>query len=100
MKNLFLMLFTVISALMLSAGEIEQMYYFNNPSIQTKGNFQVIGFDNTLITGLTGEPSLPYQSVCLMLPPGEKAVSIEFAGEELTQLSGSYKIYPRQASRP
>ncbi len=100
MKNLFLMLFTVISALMLSAGEIEQMYYFNNPSIQTKGNFQVIGFDNTLITGLTGEPSLPYQSVCLMLPPGEKAVSIEFDGEELIQLSGSFKIYPRQASRP
>ncbi|MCI0472602.1 MAG: C25 family cysteine peptidase, partial [Ignavibacteria bacterium] len=100
MKNLFLMLFAVISALMLSAGEIKQTYYFNHPSIQTKGNFQVIGFDNCLITGITGEPALPYQSVRLLLPPGEKAVSIEFSGEELIQLSGSFQIYPRQASRP
>ena len=100
MKKICFFVLLMASVLMLNAGIVEKTYYFGNPTIIPSGEFQLIHFENTLITGKTGEPALPYQSVQLLLLPGEKAVSIEFIGEEEIQLSGIYKIYPQQASRP
>jgi len=100
MKKFCFFVLLMASVLMLNAGIVEKTYYFSNPTIIPSGEFQLIHFENTLITGKTGEPALPYQSVQLLLLPGEKAVSIEFIGEEEIQLSGIYKIYPQQASRP
>jgi hypothetical protein len=100
MKKFFLFVFMMISVFMLNAGVVEKVYYFNQPSVHSSGEYQMISFENTLITGKAGEPALPYQSVKLLLPPGEKAISLEFVGEEEFQLPGVYNIYPQQASRP
>jgi hypothetical protein len=100
MKKFYIVILVLASALMLKAGIIEKSYYFDNPTLIQSGEFQMIQFENTLITGKTGEPALPYQSVQLLLPPGEKAISVEFFGEEAMLMEGFYNIYPQQASRP
>ncbi len=53
-----------------------------------------------MLTGKAGEPTLPYYAVKLLLPPGEKAVTIEFTGSDEIILSGKYSLYPHQPSRP
>lgn len=100
MKNFFVSVFFLVSAMTISAGVVEKSYFFQSPTITTAGEFQTIAFDNTMITGITGEPALPYHAVQLLLPPGEKAISIEFIGENEVQLPGTYKIIPGQASKP
>jgi hypothetical protein len=100
MKKFYSLVLMMASVLMLNAGVVEKTYTFSSPTIIPSGEFQLIYFENTLVTGKTGEPALPYQSVQLLLPPGEKAISIEFTGEEEILLSGVFKIYPQQASRP
>jgi len=100
MKKFYILVLIMASAFMLNAGVVEKTYSFSNPRILPAGEFQMIHFDNTLITGNTGEPALPYQSVQLLLPPGEKALSVEFIGEDAIQLSGVFSLYPQQATRP
>jgi hypothetical protein len=100
MKKLQLLFFAFFAASLILAGTVEKTYYFGDPKVITTGEFQMIYLENTQIFGFTGEPALPYQSVQLLLPPGEKAVSFEFTGEEEFQLPGTYHIYPQQPSRP
>ncbi|MCF8406008.1 MAG: T9SS type A sorting domain-containing protein [Bacteroidales bacterium] len=82
------------------AGIVEQEYYFDNPTIKQSGDYQLIGFDGLMLTGITGEPTLPYQAVKLLLPPGEMAVSMEIIRENEVNLQGVYEVYPMQSSRP
>ncbi|MBE9480414.1 MAG: T9SS type A sorting domain-containing protein [Bacteroidetes bacterium] len=79
---------------------IEKTYYFSDFKIIKTGDYFLFEFQNTLITGKTGEPALPYHSVSFLLPPGQIAESIEFIGEEETIIPGNYLLYPRQPSRP
>jgi hypothetical protein len=82
------------------AGNIEFTYNFSSPSIKTNGSFQVISFDNTFLTGITGEPALPYHAVKLLLPPGEEAVAVNYRFENENILEGTFLIYPQQPSQP
>lgn len=100
MKKFQLLLLTVISAFLVNAGTVEKTYYFGDPAVVTRGEFQLIYLNNSQNFGLIGEPALPYHSVQLLLPPGEKAIAIEFEGSDEVVLSGVFKIYPQQASRP
>lgn len=100
MKHLFLYLTLSILSTSLIAGNFEYVYQFNSPTVKNVGDFQVISFEKTLITGKTGEPALPYSPVKLLLPPGEEAVSVNYILEEETPLEGFYNIYPQQPSRP
>jgi hypothetical protein len=100
MKRIQLLILIMASALMLKAGVIEKTWYFGEYTIIQSGEYQSINFENTLLTGKTGEPVLPYQAVKLMLPPGESAISIEFIGEDELQIPGYFKLYPQQPSRP
>lgn len=99
MKKIFSILFIVISFYLYS-DIIEQTYFFGNYKISEKDGFQIINFDNTLLTGKVGEPVLPYHSVSILLPPGEEAVSIEIIGKDETIIPGSFDLYPQQQSRP
>ncbi len=83
-----------------NAGVIEKIWYFNDYQIVESGNYQMIKFDGTMLTGITGEPVLPYQEVKLLLPPGESAISIEFIGDDETPIPGNFVLYPQQPSRP
>ena len=100
MKNFLFFITLFFSVAALNAGIIEKTYYFENVKIQQSGEYHLISFENTLLTGKTGEPTLPYNAIKLILPPGETATTIEFIGEQETQIPGYFKIYPHQPSRP
>jgi hypothetical protein len=100
MRKIIALALFLSSVLAISAGEIEKTYSFGNPEISVSGKFQILNLQNTMITGKSGEPALPYHTVQLLLPPGERAVSIEFIGEDEILLDGEFNIYPQQASIP
>jgi hypothetical protein len=100
MKKLTLLIALLLSFLMCTAGNITQTYHFGNPVINTIEDYQAVTFENTLLTGKTGEPALPYREVRLLLPPGEEAVTVNIHFENPVELEGFYNIYPQQASRP
>jgi hypothetical protein len=83
-----------------NAQVIEKTYYFDNYQVTQIDNYETINFNNTLLTGKTGEPVLPYHSISLLLPPGEIAESIEMIGEDETTIPGNFTIYPQQFVRP
>ncbi|MCK9205041.1 MAG: C25 family cysteine peptidase, partial [Bacteroidales bacterium] len=100
MKKCFTWIALIFSVLSLNAGVIEKTYYFSDYSVKNHGNYQTIAFPNSLLTGLEGEPALPYCAVSLILPPGQSAESIEFIGVEETGIEGYFQLYPQQAVRP
>ncbi|MFC1501889.1 C25 family cysteine peptidase [bacterium] len=84
----------------LFAGVVEKTYFFDTYHIEKKGGYQTIGFSNSLLSGKTGEPLLPYRAVTLLLPPGEAAILIEVSVEDPTEISGVFKLCPGQPNRP
>ncbi|MCK5032072.1 MAG: hypothetical protein KAS18_00525, partial [Calditrichia bacterium] len=94
---LYSWLFSVIS---LNAGTIEKTYYFGDYKISNMADYRIINFENTLTTGKSGEPVLPYHPVSLLLPPGQIAQSIEIIGMNEITIPGNIKLYPQQYSRP
>jgi len=99
-KNKFLLFVFLCVFVNLNAQVIEQTYYFDNYQVTQIDNYQTIIFNNTLLSGKTGEPVLPYHSISLLLPPGEIAGSIEMIGEDETAIPGNFTIYPQQFVRP
>ncbi|MCX6249516.1 MAG: C25 family cysteine peptidase [Bacteroidetes bacterium] len=100
MKKSTIILFAFLLPLALLAGNIEKIFTFGDYTIRQTGTYQTISFINTKLSGIPGEPVLPYQAVSLMLPPGEVAESIEITGEEETIIPGSFMLYPNQGVRP
>ena len=101
MKKLLLSLtILILNATLLVAGTTEKTYHFSNPKISETDGYHLISFENTLLTGITGEPSLPYAAVSLLLPPGEVATGIEIITGEEVFIDGSYRIYPKQYVQP
>ena len=75
---LFLSLLSISG--ILSAGIVEKTFRFANYTIRTTGDYKTVNFDNTQLSGIPGEPVLPYREIVLMLPPGEAAASVELTG--------------------
>ncbi len=100
MKRLILFCFLGFLVLNINAQIIEKTYQFDDPEIAITGDYHLLSFKNTLNTGITGEPVLPYQAVKLLLPPGYIAESITVTGAKITAIEGNYTLYPKQASRP
>ena len=100
MKINILFLLAVFHAQMLSAGIVEKTFYFSNYKIESNGYYQTVNFGNTILSGIPGEPLLPWHEIVLMLPPGEAATSLEIVGEEETVIPGQFMIFPKQHVRP
>jgi hypothetical protein len=100
MKKLYFSFLLVLIAAKLFAGHVEYSYQFSNPSVKPTGEYQLITFDNTYLTGKTGEPALPYMGVKLLLPPGEEAISVKYVFDNEIALDGIFSICPQQPSRP
>jgi hypothetical protein len=100
MKKIILLVTVYLIALSVSAGTVEKTFTFNNYTIKNQGLYTTISFDQTLLSGKQGEPVLPYQSVSLILPPGEVALSMEVTGENETSIPGVFSILPQQQIRP
>jgi len=99
-KRLLIFGIALILHVSLFAGVVEKTYFFDTYYIEKKDGYQTIGFSNSLLSGKTGEPLLPYRAVTLLLPPGEVATLIEVSVENPTEISGVFKLYPRQPNRP
>jgi hypothetical protein len=84
------------------AGVTEHTYYFNAGETKTlkADGYDIVSLKNTLNTAKAGEPSIPYHSVSLLLPPGEKAENIEILPSDEIMLEGQFNIYPQQHSQP
>ncbi len=77
MKKVLLTILTLIFAVGLNAETVKKTYHFSNPTFETIKGYQQISFDGLLLTGQAGEPTLPYQSVVLLIPPGHTALNIK-----------------------
>ena len=100
MKKLSLIL-TLLAAMMFAQAEtIEHIYHFSQPIVSTQGEYQQIGFQDCLPNGIVGEPTLPWQSVSLILPQGQEAASINVEFSDFIELEESFNLYPCQKPRP
>ena len=100
MKPAILFILAIFNGFILSAGIVEKTYYFNNFKTETIGPYQTVNFDNTSLSGLPGEPVLPYHEIVMMLPPGESAESITIINEKETEIPGSFLLYPNSMFSP
>jgi hypothetical protein len=100
MKKLQLILTLLATALFAQAQTIEKIYHFNQPVVSERDGYQQITFQNCLPIGQVGEPTLPWQSVSLMLPQGQEAVSIDVELSDFVELEGTFNLYPYQQPRP
>lgn len=94
------LLVLVLSFSVSFAGIVEKTYHFTTPQIQKAGNYDLISFPGTLQSGLAGNPSVPYMNVDLLLPDGERALSIKVTGSDEVLLPGIYSLYPYQEVSP
>ena len=100
MKKLNLILALLAATMLTQAETIEHIYHFSQPIVSTHGEYQQIGFQGCLPSGMVGEPTLPWQSVSLMLPQGQEAVTIDVEFLDFVELEGSFNLYPGQKPRP
>ena len=100
MKKFLFLTVLITSVFLVYAGSIEKTWNIGRHSISKSGEFKIINFENAFLTGLSGEPALPYFSIKFLLSPGEIATSIEFMGEDEIIIPGQFKLYPYQPSRP
>ncbi len=99
MKKIVLAFLLLSVASGMYGGIVVKKYTVETPEIVQKGDYQKIVFPNSLLTNRVGEPALPYFAVSLLLPPGEKAVSVEFSGKGKVSLDGTRPLWPYQPSR-
>ncbi|MDP1621357.1 MAG: C25 family cysteine peptidase [Bacteroidales bacterium] len=100
MKKTIAGLLAFLLVVTLFAGNVEKVFTFSQVNIAQHGLYQSVTLDNTMLAGLHGEPMLPYHQIAMMLPPGEKAISIKIVGESLTPIPGTYLLYPQQWMQP
>ena len=98
MKKLNLIMICLMVTLFASAQTIEKTYYFGEPSVARIQAYEQIQFTNCMQSALKGQPSLPWQSVSLMLPQGMEAVSIEVELSDFQTVEGSHSLYPYQSA--
>ena len=89
---------SLMFGLFASAQAIEQTYHFGQPSVSHIRGYEQIQFDGCMQSALAGQPSLPWQSVSLMLPQGTEAVAIEVELSGFQTMEGTHDLYPYQTA--
>jgi len=100
MKKLSLILVLLVSTIFVRAQIIEHTYHFSQPIVSERDGYHQVGFKDCLPAGTVGEPTLPWQSVSLMLPQGQEAVAIDVDFSDFVELEGCFNLYPYQRPRP
>lgn len=98
-KRLFLFLILTCCFAM-SAQTINKTYHFDEPKINKIRGYDQIELDGCMISAEAGNPSLPYQSVSILLPQGFEAQNIRVELSDFVEMEGSYNLYPYQSARP
>ena len=99
MKKLFLTLSLILVCGLISAQTIEKSYSFSNPKVTALRGYQQIQLEGCMQSALVGQPSLPWQSVSLLLPQGAEAESIEVELSDFQEVEGNIDLFPYQPSR-
>ena len=99
MKKLTLLVLLSVMSLITFAQIVEKTYHFDNPKVTEIRGYQQISFDGCLQTAVAGNPSLPYQSVSLLLPQGTEAESVEVELSDFQEIENSLNLFPYQPSR-
>ena len=81
------------------AQTVEMSYHFGQPNVTHIMGYDQIQFKDCMQSALAGQPSLPWQSVSLMLPQGTEAESIEVGLSDFVEMDGNYDLYPYQPAR-
>ncbi len=101
MKKTFLTLvFAAILSVLSFAQTVQKTYYFDNPIVSEVNGYDVIKFADTYNKGITGEASLPWQTVSLLLPQNTDAQSITVEYGDFVEMEGTYNLLPSQKPRP
>ena len=100
MKKLSIFFTLLASAIFVQAQTIEQTYHFSQPVVSERDGYQQISFKGCLPNGYVGEPTLPWQSVSLILPQGQEAASISMEFSDFMELEGNFNLFPSQQPRP
>ena len=100
MKKITFLILAVALATMAQAQSVTHVYHYSNPIVIEHDGYQMIGFQGCLPEGQVGEPTLPWQSVSLILPQGQEATSIQVEFSDFVEMDGSYTLYPYQKPRP
>jgi len=100
MKKISVLLLVFLLSVAVFSGNVEKTFHISNCSVRNIGQYQTVTMDNAKLSGIPGEPSLPYMAVSLMLPPGESAESIEIIRENEIVLQGTYVLFPKQDVLP
>ena len=99
MKKLSLsIIFALMACLFAKAQTIEMTYYFGEPNVAQIQGYEQIQFTDCMQSALKGQPSLPWQSVSLMLPQGTEAASIEVELSDFQTLEGNHNLFPYQSA--
>ena len=99
MKRIGLFLMLALVCGLVNAQTIEQSYYFDQPTVTELQGYEQVQLRGCMQSALAGQPSLPWQSVSLMLPQGQEAESIEVHLSDFREMEGSHILYPYQPSR-
>ena len=100
MKKNIILIVTLALAAMVQAQTVTHVYHYNNPVVSERDGYQQIGLKDCLPSGQVGEPTLPWQSVSLILPQGQEAVAMQVELSDFVEMEGQYNIYPYQKPRP
>ena len=85
---------------MATAQSITHVYHYDRPLIVEHDGYQQMGLNGCLPNGNVGEPSLPWQSVSLLLPQGQEALSYHVELSDWVEMDGTYRLFPVQRPRP
>lgn len=99
-KQILTTIFTVVLGLVSFAQTVQKTYSFGTPMVSKVNGYDVIRFANTHSTGVTGEATLPWQSVSLLLPQNTEAQGITVEYSDFVELDGTYTLLPHQQARP
>ena len=98
MKKLCFIVLTIVVCAWANAQTIEMSYSFEKPSMTEFQGYEQIQLRGCMQSARAGQPSLPWQSVSLMLPQGQEAESIEVILSDFQILEGTHEIFPYQPS--
>jgi len=100
MKSKIMIFVLLIINLIAFSSIINFEYKFEQPQLSYLEDYNIVNFENTKQLGNIGEPSLPYLGVKLLIPQGEKAVSINVRKYDRIKIADNITLAPMQPQIP
>ncbi len=100
MKKILLLSIAIVLSIAIHAKTIEKTFFYNGFQLEQQGEYYIIQASGALNTAITGEALLPWYAAKILLPPEEVIESVEFIGQDLVIMPGSYQLMPKQYAQP